>query len=256
MNTDERHGTSFQAGLTDATSSPMKRYREMVVGDVGLAAFLRYELTTCLFGGARGAFGFWARKSFFRKLFMRTGRGLILGRDITLRHPARISIGDNVAIDDGCQLDGRGHGEGPSLSIGSRTIVSRNCVLSSKDGVLAIGESCNFGAECLVYASHGKVVIESSVLFAARCYIGGGRYHHDKLDVPIMDQGQYFRGDTVIEKNSWFGAGAIVLDGVRVGHDSIVGAGAVVTSDLPPYSIAVGVPAKVVRLRTDSPAKS
>ncbi len=192
------------------------------------------------------------RKRFYPKLFLRSGRGVILGLDIVLRHPKRIHFGDYVAIDDGCMLDGRGQSEGASLMIGSRTIVSRNCVLSSKDGISTIGAGCNFGAECLVYASHGNVVIEDGVLFAARCYIDAGRYHHDTLDVPIMEQGQYFRGDTIIEKNSWFGAGAIVLDGIRVGHDSIIGAGEVVTSDLPPYSIAVGVPAKVVKLRNGS----
>jgi acetyltransferase-like isoleucine patch superfamily enzyme len=50
-----------------------------------------------------------------------------------------------------------------------------------------------------------------------------------------------------IEEDCWLGTGAIVLPGVRIGKGSIIGAGAVVTKDIPPYSMAIGVPARVVR---------
>lgn len=253
MAATDKHGTAFQTELTAESTSAVRRYQQMVIGRGGLGALLRFELLNACFGGARGAFGFWARKRFFRGLFRKAGRGLILGRDIVLRHTHRIEIGDSVAIDDGCVLDGRGHGDAVSLTIGSHSIVSRNTVLSSKDGVLRIGEGCNIGAECLFYASHGSVAIEDKVLFAARCYIGGGRYHLDRLDVPILEQGQYFRGDTVIEQGCWLGAGAIVLDGVRIGHDSVVAAGAVVVEDIPPLSIAGGIPARVIRTRSAKP---
>jgi acetyltransferase-like isoleucine patch superfamily enzyme len=55
----------------------------------------------------------------------------------------------------------------------------------------------------------------------------------------------------VIEDDVWLGAGVTVVDGVTIGKGSIIGAGAVVTSDIPPYSIAVGIPAKPVRDRRD-----
>lgn len=249
----EAGGTAFQKGLTDESASALKRYTDLAVGKPGLFPLLKYELLTGLLGGAPGAFGLWARKTFLRGLFRRAGGGVVIGRNVVLRHPNRIELGDRVLIDDGCVLDGRHQTAAVSLTVGAGTILSRNCVLSTKDGELHVGAACNFGAECLVYASHGRVIIEDHVLFAARCYIGGGRYHHDRLDVPIMEQGQYFKGDAVIERNCWIGAGAIVLDAVRVGHDSIIGAGSVVIDDIPPYSIAAGVPARVIRSRQDRP---
>jgi acetyltransferase-like isoleucine patch superfamily enzyme len=69
---------------------------------------------------------------------------------------------------------------------------------------------------------------------------------------PIMDQGITARGIR-IEDNSWIGAGAIILDGVTVGRGSCIGAGAVVTHSVPPHSLAVGVPARVVRNLIDDP---
>jgi acetyltransferase-like isoleucine patch superfamily enzyme len=69
-------------------------------------------------------------------------------------------------------------------------------------------------------------------------------------EVPIVDQGITAQG-IVIEDDVWLAAGAIVLDGAHVGRGSVVGAGAVVTGDLPPYSVAVGSPAKVIRDRRD-----
>jgi acetyltransferase-like isoleucine patch superfamily enzyme len=58
----------------------------------------------------------------------------------------------------------------------------------------------------------------------------------------------------VVEEDVWLGASVIILGGVTVGRGSVVGAGAVVTQDLPPYSIARGVPARVVGMRGDEPA--
>jgi galactoside O-acetyltransferase len=66
-----------------------------------------------------------------------------------------------------------------------------------------------------------------------------------------MEQGITAEG-IVVEDDVWLGSGAIVLDGVHIGRGSVIGAGAVVTEDLPPYSIAVGSPARVVRDRREA----
>jgi acetyltransferase-like isoleucine patch superfamily enzyme len=58
------------------------------------------------------------------------------------------------------------------------------------------------------------------------------------------------RGDIVLEDDVWLGANVVVLDGVTIGRGAIVGAGAVVTQSIPPYAIAGGVPARVIRYRT------
>ncbi len=90
------------------------------------------------------------------------------------------------------------------------------------------------------------------MLIAGNCYLGGGRYYIDRVDIPIMEQGVYTRGRLTIGDDVWLGAGAVVLDGVKVGKGCIIGAGAVVTKDLPDYSIAAGVPAKVIKSRIEN----
>ena len=76
------------------------------------------------------------------------------------------------------------------------------------------------------------------------------QHAHDTLSEPIMNQG-YYDAPIVIEDDVWIGHGVTVMAGVTIGRGSIVGAGAVVTKDIPPYSIAIGVPARIVKKRTD-----
>jgi acetyltransferase-like isoleucine patch superfamily enzyme len=74
-------------------------------------------------------------------------------------------------------------------------------------------------------------------MVAGQCYIGGGRYRTDDKEIPMMDQGLYTNGPVVIEDDVWLGAGVIVLDGVRVGKGSFVGAGTIVSKYIPAFSI-------------------
>jgi acetyltransferase-like isoleucine patch superfamily enzyme len=95
--------------------------------------------------------------------------------------------------------------------------------------------------------------IGDQVLIAPHVYIGGVSYHFDRTDLSIAEQGVNPQGGAYIGDNVWLGANVTVLDGVTIGHDAIVAAGAVVTKDIPPFGIAMGVPAKVVRSREKTP---
>jgi acetyltransferase-like isoleucine patch superfamily enzyme len=91
--------------------------------------------------------------------------------------------------------------------------------------------------------------VGADTMLAAQCYVGGGRYKVlGRTDVPIADQPEPRLG-VVIEDDCWLGAGVIVVDGVRIGRGSVVGAGAVVTRDVEPYSVMIGIPAKKVAMR-------
>ena len=68
----------------------------------------------------------------------------------------------------------------------------------------------------------------------------------------MMEQGVYSKGPVVIGDDVWLGAGAMVLDGVQIGKGCIVGAGSVVTKNLPDYAVAVGVPAKILKNRKNN----
>ena len=68
---------------------------------------------------------------------------------------------------------------------------------------------------------------------------------HDSSKKCVYPDGKIETKEVVIENNVYIGSGAIILPGVRIGHHSIVGAGSVVTKDIPPYSVSYGIPAKV-----------
>jgi acetyltransferase-like isoleucine patch superfamily enzyme len=93
------------------------------------------------------------------------------------------------------------------------------------------------------------VEIGEAVLTAGGLSISAGSYHFDDPEAPVMDQGAYSRGAIRVGDKAWLGTGVIILDGVSIGAGAVIGAGSVVLSDVLENAIAVGVPAKVIRMR-------
>jgi acetyltransferase-like isoleucine patch superfamily enzyme len=108
-----------------------------------------------------------------------------------------------------------------------------------------VGKGCFIG-EFSLLRGQGGVHIGDDVLLAPRVQVLAVNHVFDDPDRAIIKQGITAQG-IVVEDGAWVGAGAILLDGVHVGARSVVGAGAVVTQDVPPRSVAVGTPARIVR---------
>jgi acetyltransferase-like isoleucine patch superfamily enzyme len=239
--------TELQAALTDSSKSALAKYQEIAVGSPSLLALLKYEILTTLFGPLPGAIGLFFRQKLYRLILSKVGRGVVFGKSVTIRHPHKIYIGDNVVIDDYAVLDAKGNNN-KGIVIGDNVVIGRSTVLSCKNGDILIGDNTNIAMNCFVQSA-AEVSIGKNVLFAAYCYvIGGGDHRTDRTDIPIIAQGQVVRGIT-IEDNCWIGAGVKVLDGITIGRDSIIGSGAVVTTTIPAFGVAVGMPAKVLRNR-------
>ena len=228
-----------QLGLTN--------YKRKVIGDLSFFHLCLYECFTLLFVNLGGGLGYALRKAAAKYLFRSVGPGLILGRGLVVRHPARMSFGANVAIDDYSFLDASGSGN-TGLQLRDGVTLSRNCIVLAKFGFIVLMERVDVSFNC-VFASVSGITIGASTTIAGNCYIGGARYYHDRLDLPIMDQGSYTRGEILIGENSWIGAGAIILDGVKLGKGVIIGAGSVVTKDAPDYAVLAGNPARIIRFR-------
>ncbi len=226
-------------------TSKIGLYRDLVIGRPGFWALLKYEWVQFLSTNVPGALGLWLRARLYPKLLKRCGRGAVFGLNTILRHPHKIELGDNVVVDDNCLLDAKGT-DNTGIRIGDNVFIGRNSILSCKNGDIVLGDRVNIGFNCEVF-SGSRVAVGAGTLLAAYTYLVGGD-HVAELDEELVHSGSTSHGIEVGE-NCWFGAGAKVLDDVKIGAHSIIGTGAVVTQDIPEYSIAVGLPAKVIRDR-------
>jgi acetyltransferase-like isoleucine patch superfamily enzyme len=242
--------TKFQESLTSEKQSPLKKYMAIAVGEGGILSLVKYELITGLFSSFPGAAGYVLRKLFYRHLIGVCGGGPVIGRNVTLRHPGKIRIGSNVIIDDNVVLDAKGGGEG--ITLGDNVLIARNTILSCKGGSISIGDNTNIGMNCL-FQSESRIEVGKNIVVASYCYlVAGGNHGIDRTDIPIIQQPPVSRGGIVVEDNCWLGARATVIDGVTVGHDTVLGAGAVAIRDVPEFSVAAGVPAKVIKNRKET----
>ena len=240
--------TELRRTLKDEKLSALAKYKALVVGRPGLWALIKYELLNSIVRSWPGALGLFLRQKLYRRWLGRCGRGTVIGCNVTIRHPHRIYLGDNVIVDDHCVLDGKGDGEA-TLVVGDGAIIGRNTILSCKGGTMRIGERANISVNCTLI-SETQLKIGDRVLVAGHCYlIAGGNHGIERTDIPIVDQPIVQRGGIDIANDSWLGASVTVLDGVTVGPQTVVAAGAVVHRALPGYVIAGGVPAKVIRQR-------
>jgi len=242
----ERYEDRIQKELFSRKKSKIAKYVDLFVGKKGFFNLLKYEIITILFQDMPGAIGIFFRNLFYPALFKKVGKGVSFGKSITVRHPHKITIDDNVVIDDYCVLDAKGL-DNNGINLGKNIFIGRNSILSCKNGDISIGDNVVIGFNSEIF-SGSRVAIGENTLIAAYVYITGGGHDYSRVDIPVSEQKKTFYGIKV-DENCWIGAGAIVFDGVSIGNDTIIGAGAVVSKDIPPYCIASGVPAKVTKSR-------
>jgi acetyltransferase-like isoleucine patch superfamily enzyme len=237
-----------QKNLLDEKKGIVAKYRALFVGRVSFFYFLKYEIVITLFSGISGALGHGLRKIFFPGLFGKIGKGVVFGKNMTIRHPRKIEIGDNVVFDDNTVIDAKGeHNAG--IKIGSSVMVGRNTIVSCKGGDIEIGDYANIGANNYLI-SESILKIGRYVFTAGQTYIvAGGNHSFERKDIPIWFQPSVSKGGIIIEDDVWIGASCTVVDGVKIRQGSIIGAGSVVHKRIPPYSIALGNPAAVIKKR-------
>jgi acetyltransferase-like isoleucine patch superfamily enzyme len=185
-----------------------------------VTAFMR-----SLSGTLRGRVG----RSRARRRLLRREEGVRIHPTTDIRSPDRLVLGPQTFIDCGVVLHCGGMDWSPpdgGIVIGARSYIGPNCVLFGAGGI-EIGESA--------LISPGVVITSHQHTFA-------------RGDVHIRDQPLEF-GRVLIEEDVWIGANATILPGVRLGRGSVVGAGAVVTREVPPGTLVLGVPAEVARER-------
>jgi acetyltransferase-like isoleucine patch superfamily enzyme len=235
-----------QDQLFDGRTSARAKYEALVVGRPGWGALLKHEIVTLAAQTVPGALGFALRKVLYPTLLARCGRNVIFGQNVVLRHPGKISIGNNVVIDDNCLIDAKGTSNA-GIAIGDGVFIGRNTILSCKNGDITIEAGANIGFNCEVFSA-SDVRIGRDTLLAAYCYIIGGDHDFSDPAAPVLTQGRRSAGVS-IGAGAWLGAGAKILDGVTIGDRAVIGAAALVREAVPGGAVAVGIPARVVSQR-------
>jgi acetyltransferase-like isoleucine patch superfamily enzyme len=145
---------------------------------------------------------------------------------------------------------------GKYIEIGDHTFIGRHGVVTCWDNYMKekftpsikIGNNCYIGEYCHI-TSINSIIIGNEVLTGRRVTItdnSHGRSLPEEMDIPPVKRKLYSKGKVVIEDNVWIGDKVSILAGVRIGKGAIIAANAVVTKDVPAYSVVGGVPAKII----------
>lgn len=180
------------------------------------------------------------------RLILRMDGWAAIENNVRLRYASNIHLAHGVYLDQGVYLHACPNG----IKIGANTIVMHGAVLHVYNfrglprAGIKIGRDSLIG-EYTVIRGQGGVTIGDRVYTSPFTQILAVNHVFNDPTRPFIEQGITAEGIT-IEDDVWLGAGAIVTDGVRVGHHSIVAAGAVVTRDVEPNTIVGGVPARPI----------
>lgn len=196
---------------------------------------------------------FWFLRGSIRRIFFRRSSGLLfIGKGVSIRYANQLSVGRNFIAEDNCEincLSKKGIVFGDRVTVGKFALVRPSNIYGGEVGEgLRVGNNSNIGPFAYIGCS-GFIEIGNNVMISPRVSLYAENHVFDKLGVPMKEQGVK-RGFIKIEDDCWIAANSIVLSGVTIGTGSVVAAGSVVTSDVPPYSVVAGVPAKIVKSRT------
>lgn len=156
-----------------------------------------------------------------------------------------ISLPKSTIIEPGCVLFG---GPAARLAFGEQNTVYPNCVFRLERGFVETGDRVSFGPGCLIYETRGGLRIGDHSLIAGGVKIAGVNHGYADAATPIRDQAAS-EAVVVIGRDVWIGMGVVILPGVHIGDGAVIGAGSVVTGNVEPRTIGVGVPFRVTGRR-------
>ena len=189
-----------------------------------------------------------AARGVFVRFRLKRAAGLIFaGRRVVIEHGYQISAEANLILEDDVHinaLSANGISFGRNVTVGKGAIIVCTGVVAHKGVGLKIGDHSAIGAQSFIGAQ-GGITIGNDVIMGPGVRIFSENHMYDRYDLPIRKQGER-RNEVVIEDDCWVGSGVTILSGVTVGRGSVIAAGSVVSRDIPPNSIAAGMPLKTI----------
>lgn len=187
----------------------------------------------------------------FIKPFLKSSKGVIFAES-----GAKIQFGNKVKAGSGLNLmksslinalSYEGVEIGDNFTLGKYSIIECTGVLRNVGNSLKIGNNVGINHYCFI-GVRGDIEIGDNVIFGPRVNIFSENHNFDSIEIPIKNQG-VTKGKTIIGSDVWIGANVSIMSGVNIGDGCVIAAGAVVTKNIPAYSIIGGVPAKIIKSR-------
>lgn len=182
----------------------------------------------------------------------KVGHQTLIGRGVKISGTKLLTVGEKVVLWPGSHVNCWSEG---GVTIGNYTTFHIGLWLDCgstpnniEPGFFQIGECSYVGPYAVIGAKGGGIRIGNHVQIGPMVSIISENHYFDELNKRIDEQGTHHIG-VLIEDDCWLGNKVTVLDGVTIGYGSVIGAGAVVTRCIPPLSVAIGNPAKVIRKR-------
>lgn len=212
----------------------------------GIGSYILEQSLFALVGWIPTVIGIGIRGILYRLILQMDGWGAI-EKNVRLRFASNIKLNAGVYLDEAVYLHACPNG----IEIGAGTYVMHGAVLHVYNFRDIPHSGIKIGCDSLigeysVIRGQGGVTIGDRVYTSPFTQIIAVNHVFDDPTRPFTEQGITAEG-IVIEDDVWLGAGAIITDGVRVGKGAVVAAGAVVTKDIPPHTVAAGVPAKLIK---------
>ena len=187
-----------------------------------------------------------------KRLFLKEVHGMLLvGKGVKITHGKHIRCGKNVKFEDFSEVHGLcsdGLNFGDYVTISRGVMIRPSSYYGGDYGVgLTMGEHSSIGPYGYVGCS-GRITIGKNVMFGPKCSLFAENHVFSDTESSIKSQGVQQKGIT-IEDDCWIGSNVTILDGVTVGKGSVIGAGTLVTKDIPAGSVVVDKRDKVMRVR-------
>lgn len=175
---------------------------------------------------------------------------MFIGKRVSIKSKGHIKCGSGVTINDDCSINALCRG---GVEIGNNFSLGKGSVIECTGVIRELGESLKIGNDVGISPSafisvRGNVSIGDSTIFGPGVKIFSENHIFESTETPIYLQGASRKGISIGE-DCWIGANAVILDGVTIGKGCVIAAGAVVNCDIPDYSVAGGVPAKIIKSR-------
>jgi len=170
-----------------------------------------------------GRIGRRLRQVYWLRRFHTSATSLSISIGCTITSPENIYIGANINVEPGCSINAHKSG---LIKMGDRVSINRNVLLSAADD--------------------GNIDIGRDVLIGPNVVMRASNHQYLQKNIPVNQQG-HTGGKIIIGDDVWIGANAVILPDVIIEKGAVIGAGSVVNMDIPAYSLAAGVPARIIK---------